>query len=395
MVELLSPARDFLSLRAAFNNGADSVYIGMTDFNLRNNISNFSIDDIAKASEITHSYNSKLFICTNTVMNDNDIENLALKSPLFEEYEVDALIVSDLGALEILKDYNFEKHMSVQANSSNLSTLKVLKKLGVSRAILSRELNLEEIKNISKKSPIEIECFIHGALCMAVSGRCFLSSKLYDKDANRGECLQPCRKEWKIVSKNNESFDMEEYEDYSYFISPKDLCMIEHIPDLIDAGIDAFKIEGRARPADYVATTTRTYREAIDSYLNNDYKFNPKWIEDLRKVFNRDFDTGFFFSNPSQNSPSNQSTFIKKDIGQVINYYSKVKAAEIKLWDDLAIGDEIIIQGQTTGSINQRVNSMELDGKTIEKAINPVNIAVAIDDKVRPNDLVYKLIKRI
>lgn len=395
MVELLSPARDFISLKSALENGADSVYVGMSDFNMRNHLSNFSMEDIGEAVEITHSYGSKLFICTNTVMNDNDIDKLSLNLPLFEEYHIDAIIVSDIGALDLAKDYKFEKHMSVQANISNIASLNVLKKLGVSRAILSRELNLEEISSIAKKSPIEIECFIHGALCMAISGRCFLSSNLYLKNANKGDCLQPCRKDWKI-SHEDEEFIMGCNQEHSYFLSPKDLCMIQHIPKLIEAGISAFKIEGRARSADYVAATTRSYRQAIDLYKLDpkNWKVNPIWISDLKKVFNRDFDTGFYFNQPSQNTSFNQSTHIKRDIGKVVNYYGKVKAAEIKLWDDLHLGDEIIVQGKTTGSINHIIDSMQIEGKQVKKAEKYTHIAIALDKKVRENDSVYKLVKR-
>jgi len=170
--------------------------------------------------------------------------------------------------------------------------------------------------------------------------------------------------------------------------------MVEHIPELMEAGIDAFKIEGRARPADYVGTVTRMYREAIDLYEKGEWKFNPQWLEELRKVFNRGFDTGFYYRTPYETSKSNESTHIKKDIGEVVNYYSNISAAEVRLWNDLQVGDEIIIEGKTTGSLIQRVESMQIQGKNIDKVTRDQKVAILVEGKVRPNDVVYKRIKR-
>ncbi|KZX17107.1 putative protease YdcP precursor [Methanobrevibacter cuticularis] len=415
MVELLSPAGNFISLRAALENGADSVYIGFEDTNMRSNVSNFSIDDIKKASSIAKEYSSKIYLCTNTVMKDEDIKYVESNLERIKEYEVDALIVSDIGLVDLVVSAGLEPHMSVQENISNSYALKTLKKLGVTRAILSRELNIEDINKIASNSPIETEIFIHGAMCMAISGRCFLSYGLYGKSANCGECLQPCRKQWKIAifqdensqfcfDDNDSTFILEKSLDGSYksnFTSPNDMSMIEHIPELMSSGVDAFKIEGRARSPDYVATTTKVYREAIDSYtdfkrfeVSKTYKFNPQWVKKLKNVFNRGFDTGFYFKDPYKTSNDNQSNFIKKDIGKVVNYYSKVKVAELQLWDDLSLGDKIMIQGPTTGSITHTVESMEIDNKAIDYCKKGHNVAIAIDTKVRENDFIYKLIER-
>ena len=417
MVELLSPARDFQSLSAALNNGANSVYIGMQGCNMRANVSNFSLEDIKTAVKKAHDFDSRLYVCTNTILKDNDFDLLEKNFPILKEYGVDAVIVSDLGAVEMARENDLEVHLSVQANISNTRSLKVLKKLGVSRTILSRELSLLEIHELAKNSPIELEVFVHGALCMAVSGRCFLSSHLYGKSANCGECLQPCRKNWKLVSEDEEEFilegktevsgyldvikkgkDLKSFEienTMTRFLSPRDLSMIEYIPELVKSGVHAFKIEGRARPADYVATVTRVYREAIDCYENGQWSFQNQWVDDLKKVFNRGFDQGFYFNNYHQDSPYNQSTYVKKDIGQVINYFNRVKAAEIRLWDDLKIGDEIIIQGPTTGSITHKVESMEIEGKSLDTALKNQHVGILIGQKVRPNDLIYKRIKRV
>ncbi len=405
IVELLSPARDFASLNAAINNGADSVYLGISGYNLRAHTNQFQLEDLKLAAEICHDNNIKLYVCTNTVMKDDDLKSLKKILPNIKSAGVDAIIASDLGILNMAQENDLKVHMSVQTNISNVESIKLLKEWGVNRVILSRELSLDEIRKIKAKSPLEIEVFIHGAMCMAISGRCFLSSYLYGKNANCGECIQPCRENWKLASENqgNEFVldpDIEkeilinQQENITHLLSPKDLCMIENVPELIEAGIDAFKIEGRARPADYVATVTRTYREAIDKYERNEWNFNPEWLKELKKVFNRGFDTGFYYKKPYTTSESNKSTHIKKDIGTVRNYYKNVSAAEIRLWDDLEMGDEIIIEGKTTGSLIQKVRSIQIHNRNVEKAKRDQNVAILVENKVRPNDIVYKRIKR-
>lgn len=394
IVELMAPSRDFASLNAALSNGADSVYIGIDGYNMRANVANFKMEDIKNAVNLCHDHGVKLYVCTNTIMKDSDIESLNELFPILNSYKVDAVILSDLGALKIAKENSIDVHMSVQSNLSNSESLNFLKEYGVKRAVLSRELSLEEIKNIKSKTNLEIEVFVHGAMCMAVSGRCFLSSYFYDKNANCGECLQPCRSEWKLLSKDSKEVIIEGNEKLTHFFSPKDLCMIEHTPELIGAGIDAFKIEGRARPADYVATVTKVYREAIDKYETGNWEFNERWVDDLKKVFNRGFDTGFYFKKPYKTSKYNEATYIKKDIGTVCNYYKDVSAAEIRLWDSLKVGNEIMIQGTTTGSLIQKNVSMQIDGKNIEKAEKGQNVGILVKNKVRPNDVVYKRILR-
>nr|WP_319373269.1 peptidase U32 family protein [uncultured Methanobacterium sp.] len=414
MVELLAPARDFAALESALKNGADAVYIGLKNYNMRAHTANFSLDNLDDAAERCHHYGARLYACTNTVMRDSDINHLKSILPKIKAAGADAIIASDLGVLKIARDVDVDVHLSVQANISNLESLKLLHELGVKRVILSRELSLNEIKELSSESPIEVEVFIHGAMCLAISGRCFLSSYLYQKNANCGECLQPCRKEWSLVSeddndntlsiglpgknglKEDEGKLLAKINGFKgHILSPRDLCTIEYIPQLIEAGISSFKIEGRARPADYVATVTRVYREAIDSYEMGEWKFQDRWLEELQKVYNRGFDTGFYFQTPYKTSSYNQATHSKQDIGEVVNYYSQAKAAEIRLWNPLEVGDEIIIQGPTTGSIIQKVKSMQIMGKNIAKSEGRENVGVLLEDKVRPGDLVYRRVERI
>ena len=412
MVELLAPAGNFISLRAVLENGADAVYIGLDGYNMRANANNFTFNDLDKVAKTAAEYGAKTYLCTNTILREDAAAKLKSQLPEIAAAEIDGLILSDIGLIEDTASHGLEPHISVQENITNSFTLKTLKKLGAKRAILSRELSIDEIKRITEKSPIETEVFIHGAMCMAISGRCFLSYGLYGRSANCGDCLQPCRKNWTLTYEEsdddkvinfsdilNESFVISKSYDDSYrtnFFSPKDMMMIEHIPELVDTGVASFKIEGRARSPDYGAMVTGVYRQAIDRYFENpdDYKVDPSWIERLSEVFNRGFDTGFYFNQPYEISEDNQSKYIKKDIGKVVNYYSKVKVAELKIWDDLALGDKILIQGQTTGSIEHVIESMEIDRKPIERAPKGCNVAVACETKVRENDFVYKLTER-
>ena len=411
MVELLAPAGNFISLRSVLENGADAVYFGLDDYNMRANAKNFSLDDLSKVSRIASEYGAKTYLCTNIILNERLANELNGNLESISSSQIDGLILSDIGLIEDVVSHGLEAHISVQENVTNSYTLKTLKKLGAKRAILSRELSLAEITEITRKSPIETEIFVHGAICMAISGRCFLSYGLYGRSANCGDCLQPCRKNWTLTYEEgddnvvnfsdveDETFVVTGSDDGSYrtnFFSPKDMCMIEYIPELMKSGVASFKIEGRARSPDYGAMVTGIYREAIDCYQEDsiNYKVKDEWMEELTAVFNRGFDTNFYFNTPFETSEDNQSKYIKRDIGQVVNYYNKVGAAELRIWDDLKIGDKIIIQGQTTGSITHTIDSMQIEGKSVDNVGKNSNVAVLIPTKVRKNDFVYKLIER-
>ena len=398
LVELLAPARDKRCVSAAINNNADSVYIGISDYNMRANVANIELDDIKDIVHQCHDVDKKLYVCTNTIVSDNQLVKYAKQLPILESFDVDALIISDIGMINIARKYSIPIHLSVQANVTNSEALKLYRDLGVSRAVLSRELSLEDIKNIRRKSPIEIETFVHGAMCVAVSGRCFLSSYFYERNANCGECLQPCRQEWTINSTEDKQLILSTPEDNdiekSRLLSPRDMCMIEHIPELIEAGVDAFKIEGRARAPDYVSCVTKCYSDAIKLYEDGLWneksdQLLPVWKKELASVFNRGFDTGFYFKTPFETSYDNQATYKKVDIGVVTNYYKKVGVAEIKLWDNLQVGDSIIVQGNKTGSITEKITSMQIDGVNVENVSN-TSVGVKLDNVVRENDHVYK-----
>ena len=317
MVELLAPAGNFISLRAVLENGADAVYFGLDDYNMRANAKNFSLDDLSSVSEIAEEYGAKTYLCTNIILNERLASRLDKNLEDISSSQIDGLILSDIGLIENTVSHGLEAHISVQENVCNSYTLKTLKKLGAKRAILSRELSLAEITEITRKSPIETEIFVHGAICMAISGRCFLSYGLYGRSANCGDCLQPCRKNWTLTYEEgddnvinfsvveDERFIVTGSDDGSYrtnFFSPKDMCMIEYIPDLIKSGVASLKIEGRARSPDYGAMVTEIYRQAIDNYQRDplNYKVQDEWMEELTGVFNRGFDTNFSFQHLSK-----------------------------------------------------------------------------------------------
>ena len=411
MVELLAPAGNFISLRAVLENGADAVYFGLDDFNMRANAKNFSLEELGEVSGIAQEYGAKTYLGTNIILNERLASELESNMETIASSEIDGLILSDIGLIEDTVSHGLEAHISVQEYVTNSYTLKTLKKRGAKRAILSRELSLAEVTEITRKSPIETEIFVHGAICMAISGRCFLSYGLYGRSANCGDCLQPCRKNWTLTYEEGEDnvinfSDVEDErfiitgsDDGSYrtnFFSPKDMCMIEYIPELMKSGVASFKIEGRARSPDYGAMVTGIYRQAIDDYERDplNYKVKDEWMDELTSVFNRGFDTNFYFNTPFEKSEDNQSKYIKKDIGQVVNYYNKVKAAELRIWDDLSVGDKIIIQGKTTGSITHTIDSMQIEGKSVDSVEKGCNVAIAMPEKVRENDFVYKLVER-
>lgn len=398
MVELLAPAKDKRCVSAAINNNADSVYVGITDYNMRANVANIALDDIKDIVRDCHDVDKKVYVCTNTIVSDNQLAKYKGQLEKLESFDVDALIISDMGMINIAKDSSIPLHLSVQANITNVEALKLYRDLGITRAVLSRELSLEDIKRIKRNSPIEIETFIHGAMCVAISGRCFLSSYFYDRNANCGECLQPCRQEWRIQSSEDKELILTTPEDNdiekSRLLSPRDMCMIEHIPQLIEADIDAFKIEGRARAPDYVATVTKCYSDAISLYQSGKWdelsdKYLPQWKDELKGVFNRGFDTGFYFRVPKQCSYDNQATYKKVDIGQITNYYKKINVAELKVWEELKVGDTLIIQGNKTGSVTEEVTSMQVDGRNIESISNGL-VGIKFENVVRENDHVYK-----
>lgn len=308
-IELLIPAGSLEVLKTAIDYGADAVYIGGEAFGLRAKAKNFSKEDMIEGIAYAHRFGKKVYVTANILAHNDDLEEVRRYFKELKEVNPDAVIIADPGIFVIAKEElpDMELHISTQANNTNFGTYKFWWQLGAKRVVTARELSLEEIAQIRKNIPdeMEIETFIHGAMCMAYSGRCLLSNYMVGRDANRGACTHPCRWKYSIVEENRPGEYMPVYENErgTYIFNSKDLCMIEHIPELVEAGIDSFKIEGRMKTALYVATVARTYRKAIDDYLESPKKYeeNLEWYkEEIGKCTYREFTTGFFYGKPDE-----------------------------------------------------------------------------------------------
>lgn len=389
--ELLSPVSDFTSLTSAIEAGADSVYFGLKELNMRITARNFNLSEIKKVVKICHRHKVKAYLTLNTIVYDSEIKRINKILKKAKETKIDAVICWDNAVILEAKKLKIPIHISTQASVSNSETAKFYKQLGAKRIILARELGLEQIKKIKKNTSIEIECFIHGAMCVSISGRCFLSQSIFGRSANRGDCLQPCRRNY-IIKDIDEKYELELGN--NYILSPKDLCALPFIEKLIETGIDAFKIEGRARNPEYIKIVTKCYRKAIDAYFENKLtnKLKKELMNKLKIVYNRGFGSGFYFGKPINewSNPENQSKTKKIFIGVVENYYAKNKVAEIKLeGGDIKLKDKLMFQGPTTGVFEQVIDSIEIEHKKINSVKKGNNFGIKVDKKVRENDKVF------
>ncbi len=303
-IELLSPAGDFERLKYAVKFGADAVYVGGSSFGMRSNPANFNNAQLKEAVDYVHQHNKKLYLTCNVLPRNNELPLLPEFLLYAEKVGVDALIIADMGVLSLAKKYapNTDVHISTQAGVVNYQAANAFYEMGAKRIVTARELSLDEVKTIRDKCPadLEIEVFVHGAMCMSFSGRCILSDYMVGRDANRGDCAQPCRWKYHLVEEKRpgEFFPINEEKDGTYIFNSRDLCMIEHIPELVNAGVDSFKIEGRAKSEYYTAAVTYAYRAAIDEYLKNptDDFVLPSWIKaEIDKMSHREYTTGFNF----------------------------------------------------------------------------------------------------
>lgn len=309
--EILSPAGDRERLDAALMFGADAVYLGADAFTMRAAPQNFKTEELSATVKKCHEKNVKVYLTVNTLPRNNEISLLPSYLEQWEDAGVDGFIVADIGVLSLCKKYaqKVPVHISTQAGIVNFVTANEFYNMGASRIVTARELSLNEIAEIRAKIPkeLEIECFVHGAMCVSFSGRCLLSNYLLNRDANRGECAQPCRWEYAIMEKKRDGmyFPISDTENGTYILNSKDMCMIEHIPELISAGINSFKIEGRAKSAYYAAVITNAYKSAVDEYMQNpspDFKPSQWIIDECYKVSYRDYCTGFYFDAPNVNA---------------------------------------------------------------------------------------------
>jgi putative protease len=397
--ELLAPAGDWSMLNVAINSGADSIYLGLKNLSMRAAANNFDISELPKIVKFCNSKNVKAHLTLNTIVFENELEELDRIIPAAKKAGVEMIICWDMSVIQKCIDYEMPFCVSTQASVSNSTTVAFYERLGAKRIVLARECTLDKIKEIKSKTNIEIEAFVHGAMCIAISGRCFMSHEVFGKSANRGECLQPCRREYEIKDMD-EKFSLTLGEDY--VLSPKDLCTIDFIDKLIEAGIDVFKIEGRKRAPEYIAKAVSTYRKAIDRYFDGTLtqELKLEYREELKKVYNRGFSSGFYFGQPGSESYTKTfgsiATTKKVYIGRVLNYYKKSKIAFVRAEaDSLAAGDLIYIIGSTTGVVELKLNKIIQDDIELNSVNKGSDFTFECEELVRANDRVYKIVSVI
>ena len=350
-IELLAPAGNLERLKVALTYGADAVYAGGDAFSLRVRAKNFSQDDLAQGIAYTHAQNKKFYLTANIIPHNEDLDDFVDFLKHANELGPDALIVSDPGAVSLAKEFapQIPIHISTQANNVNYATVNFWHKQGASRVVLARELTLREVKTIREKTDpsLELEAFVHGAMCISYSGRCLLSSYMTGRESNSGDCAHPCRWNYTLEEEKRpgEYFPVFENERGTFILNSKDMCMIEHIPELIDAGVTSFKIEGRVKTEYYVATVVGAYRRAIDAYLNNpeSYQFNPAWMEELQKVSNRGYTKGFWLGNPKENGQEyeNGGYFKTYDVAAIACGTDENGKTTFIQKNKLSVGDEV------------------------------------------------------
>jgi putative protease len=391
--ELMAPAGDWTMLHAAINAGADAVYFGVDKLNMRAKAKNFSVDELSEIASVCREKQVRTYLTINSIIFEEELNEVREIISRAKEATIDRLICWDLAVAHLCRELYFPFCISTQGSVSNSLSASVYKKLGAVRIVLARECSLEEIKRIRAGTDLEMEAFIHGAMCIAVSGRCFMSHHLFGQSANRGECIQPCRREYEVY---DGAVDNSLLVGDDYILSPKDLCTIEFIDQLIEAGIDSFKIEGRKRAPEYVAKTVSVYRRAIDLYYKEHLSKEKKkeLLTELKTVYNRGFSTGFYFGKPSSEdyaeAEGSKATTRKEYIGKVLNYYKNSKVAYIKLeTGKLTVDDEIMINGPTTGVVNIKLDKILLDESAVNNAAKGDKITFPCEELVRRNDSVY------
>lgn len=403
-IEIMAPAGSYESLMAAIQGGADSVYFGVGQLNMRSASSNnFSIDDLRNISSICRENGLKSYLTVNVVVYDHEIEEMHRIIDAAVECGVSAVIASDLSVINYAFSSGIEIHLSTQLNITNIEALKFYSRWA-DVVVLARELNIDQVGHIYKciqeqniRGPngdlIKIEMFVHGALCMAISGKCYLSLHENNKSANRGECYQTCRKSY-IVTGKESGYELDI--DNEYIMSPKDLCTIGFLDKLTDAGVRVLKIEGRARSAEYVRTVSECYSEAVKALEDGTYnkEKTDKWKEKLATVFNRGFWDGYYLGQKMgewNSTYGSNATKRKIYIGKITNYFTKLNVAEIKLENgDLCKGDTILITGPTTGVVEYIMDEIRVDLDVTEKALKGELCSIKTPDYLRRSDKVFK-----
>jgi len=389
--ELLIGIRNLAGLEAC-SRYADAVYFSTDRLSLRAKAKEITLETLEDFVYEVKVRGLKAYLAVNSAVNEARLDEVDDVVAAAVKAGVDAVIAWDPAVILKARKAGLKIHISTQANVTNHETAEFYRTLGAERIVLSRELSLEEIRKIRQQTEIKVETFVHGAMCMAVSGRCHLSAYVLGKSGNCGECTQPCRWEWELHGENGLVTESRG----KYLLSAKDLCMIGHVPELLEAGIDAFKVEGRLRDPGYLEVVSRCYREAIDACKEGNY--TPEkvevWRSELASVYNRGFSTGFYFGIPglegfSPDKGMNASEKKRRAAGVVENYYPKQQAAAIRLLEEgLAIGDEILIEGSTT-YLKQQVRSLIKKGMLLQTAEKGDEVGLAVDGPVRKNDRIF------
>jgi putative protease len=401
--EVLAPAGTLEKLKTAILYGADAVYIGGNQYGLRSRAGNFSYDEMREGVAYAKAHNAKVYVAANMVTHEGDAEGAGEFFKTLREIGIDAVIVSDPALIEIcvVDAPGLPIHLSTQASATNYETLNFWHEEGLERIVLAREVSMEEIKEIRSKTDVEIETFIHGAMCISYSGRCTLSNHMSDRDANRGGCSQSCR--WKydlfempLPSQHKSVLTGDPVEDFS--MSAVDMSMIRHIPDLVESGVDSLKIEGRMKSIHYVSTVSNVYREAIDAYCDDpeNYVFKQEWEDELWKVAQRELATGFYYGMPTEK----EQLFGKRRkipaysfIGQVLDYDEQTELATIQQRNLFSFGDEIEFYGPGFSHVQQKVTALwDEGGQPIERANKAMmTVKMKVNKPVKASDMMRKL----
>ena len=406
-IELMAPAGNFESLQAAIDNGADSVYFGVEQLNMRARATlNFTLDDLPEIAKRCAPKNIRTYLTLNTIIYDHDLSIVKTLLTKAKEAGITAVIAADQAVIAMARQLNIEVHISTQVNITNIETVKFYA-LFADTIVLSRELSLRQVKKITEqvekeqvKGPsgnlIEIEIFGHGALCMAVSGKCYLSLHSHNSSANRGACKQNCRKKYTVIDQES-GFEIEI--DNEYMMSPKDLCTINFLDEIVDAGVKVLKLEGRGRAPEYVATVTKCYREAIDSIAENNYtpeKVND-WMEQLNTVYNRGFWSGYYLGQKLGEwsaNPGSNATQKKVYVGKGMHYFPKTNIAEFKIEAyDIKVGDKVMITGPSTGVQEFVLDEMFVNDNPSEQATKGDSLTLKVPFRVRLSDKLYKIVE--
>ena len=399
--ELLAPAGNMEKLKMALLYGADAVYLGGKAFGLRAFGGNFTNEELQEAVDFAHKLGKKIYVTVNIFPHNSDIAKLPAYLTFLNEIKVDAILVADLGVFTLAKEYapDVELHISTQANNTNWAAVNAWAELGASRVVLAREMSLEEIKEIREKCSVELEMFVHGAMCISYSGRCLMSNYLTGRDANRGSCAQPCRWNYALVEEKRpgQYFPVLEDERGTYIFNSKDMCLLPYLPDVIASGVDSLKIEGRMKSVHYAASVVKAYREAIDSYFAAPEQFEVKkeWVEELDKVSHRAYTTGFYYGRPTEKDQiygTSSYTQTSDFVGLVLDYDEKTGFATVEQRNNMKVGQEIEIFQPHLAGYRQILQEMYNDeGEAIQVAPHPQQIVkIRMDKPVEP----YGILRR-